>query len=447
MRLSRRIFVFLAILTAINAGRSTARSQEAVVTPAATDVADAYDYYLEDDFANEESDRTIEDSQVQAAAMLLQQPPALTTPEPARQPAPRRATASRAGGVRLASVPNMLGDCGMTTATVSVIAANGAVSNGTIMFPIVGGARTAKMAENDISLPVDRVFFNYNHFSNAFEMEAQQAFPPGATQFRTEPVDRYTIGFEKTYFDGWASVEMRMPFSGSFDADLQSLNVTNGNVGNLAVILKGLLYQDDRWGFGIGLGIDTPTGSDTVARLGTTNLELQNEAVHLLPYVGFLYAPGDPQWGWNDTWFASGFLQVDVAASGNTVRLADPAGGGGVNLGKFNEQHQLFADLGVGYWLYRDPCAPRWTGLSVIGELHYSTSIHDPDLVAGTFGGAAAAVSNPSGRFDVFNGTIGIQALMFDCSSLRVAASFPFGTGEDKRFYDSEVQVQFNRRF
>jgi len=46
----------------------------------------------------------------------------------------------------------------------------------------------------------------------------------------------------------------------------------------------------------------------------------------------------------------------------------------------------------------------------------------------------------------VLNGTVGVQFLLFDASSLRVAGVFPLG-GEDRRLFDSEVQVQFNRRF
>jgi hypothetical protein len=198
---------------------------------------------------------------------------------------------------------------------------------------------------------------------------------------------------------------------------------------------------------GAGLAIDTPTGSDTVGHLGTLNLRFRNEACHLLPYIGFLYAPGDPQWGWGTGVFMTGFLQVDIAANGNTVLLTDPAGPTQTNLGKFNEQNVLFADLGLGYWLYRDPDAPRWTGLAVISELHYTTSIQDPDFVAGSSGGTGAVITNPSNRFDVMNGTIGVQALMFDASSLRVAGSFPFGSRLDQRFFDAELQVQFNRRF
>jgi hypothetical protein len=46
----------------------------------------------------------------------------------------------------------------------------------------------------------------------------------------------------------------------------------------------------------------------------------------------------------------------------------------------------------------------------------------------------------------VLNGTIGVQMLLFELSSLRIAGVFPLRS-EDQRFFDSEVQVQFNRRF
>jgi hypothetical protein len=386
------------------------------------------------------------DEDVEQAAWL-QQPgtPSLATSQPTVR---RAATASRLASTSLASVPNMFGDCGMTTANVTIINANGRITAGEFMLPMVGGARTAKIAENDIAMPVDRIFFGYNHYTDIFQMREQVAFPPGAPGlFRQEPIDRYTMGVEKTFFDAWTSVELRMPFNGSFNATLPSLGVANGNVGNLAVILKGLLYRGPNMGIGAGLGIDTPTGSDTVARLGTVNLRFQNQATHLLPYLGFLYAPGDPQWGWGNGLFMTGFLQVDVAANGNTIQFVDPATAGRTSLGKYNEQNLLFADLSVGYWLYRDSYAPRWTGLAVVGEVHYTTSLQDPDVVAGAAGGTGAVITNTSNRFDIVNGTIGVQALMFDASSLRVAGVFPMGSRQDQRMFDAELQVQFNRRF
>ena len=385
------------------------------------------------------------DENVEQATMLLQQPaPRPTAPSVAIAP---RGTATGPRQSGLASVPNMFGDCGPTTANITIRNANGAILDAGFDLPVIGGARTGKMAENGNALPVDRVYFLYNHFHNAFEMESQFVAPPGPAFNRQDPIDRYTLGLEKTFFDQMTSVEIRMPFNGQLDADLPGLTVSNGSVGNLAVILKALLYQDDYLGVGVGLAIDTPTGSDTIARTSDQNLQFFNEAVHFLPYIGFLYSPGDAQFGWGDSWFMSGFFQFDAAASGNPVALIDPVSQLRTDLGTFTEQNAIFLDFSLGYWLYRDPDAYRCTGLAVIGEAHYTTSVQDADLVAATAGGTGAVVSCPLNRFDVVNLVAAVQALFFDASALRVGAVLPAGMAEDKRFFDAAVQVQFNRRF
>jgi hypothetical protein len=278
-------------------------------------------------------------------------------------------------------------------------------------------------------------------------MRSQPAIQPGPPGlFRQEPLDRYTVGAEKTFFDQMTSIEVRMPFTGSFFATLPGLAVDSGNVGNMALIFKGLLYRGENLGIGAGFSVDTPTGSDTVAKFGAVNMRFINQAVHLLPYVGFLYSPGDSQWGWGDNIFLTGFLQFDAATNGNNIRFETPNGTPITSLGKFNEQNLLFADLSFGYWIYRNPLA-RWSGLALISEMHYTTSMQNTDLVTAATNGVGATVTNPSNRFDVMNGTFGFQVLMFDMSSLRVAGAFPMGSRMDQRFFDSEVQVQFNRRF
>src|SRR5206468_3645180 len=83
-----------------------------------------------------------------AQAAWLQQPgmpPALATNQPTVR---RAATASRLASTSLASVPNMFGDCGMTTANITIANAAGGVTAAEFMLPMVGGARTAKIAEN-----------------------------------------------------------------------------------------------------------------------------------------------------------------------------------------------------------------------------------------------------------------------------------------------------------
>ena len=96
--------------------------------------------------------------------------------------------------------------------------------------------------------------------------------------------------------------------------------------------------------------------------------------------------------------------------------------------------------------MYRDPDAPRLTGAAVITELHYTTTLQDIDRIDSVVNGIPVSLNTTGNRFDVLNGTIGVQFLMFDASSLRVAGVFPLGN-ENRRLFDSEVQVQFNRRF
>ena len=165
-----------------------------------------------------------------------------------------------------------------------------------------------------------------------------------------------------------------------------------------------------------------------------------------MPYIGFVWSPGDPRWGWGDGLFFSGYAQIDVNTSSNTIDVLNPNRIPIGSIGKLTDQNLGFLDIAAGYWLYRDPDAPRLTGVAVLTELHYTTTLQNADRINAMVNNAAIALNSTGNRFDVLNGTIGVQFLMFDASSLRVAGVFPLG-GENRRLFDSEVQVQFNRRF
>src|SRR5690606_9258182 len=127
------------------------------------------------------------------------------------------------------------------------------------------------------------------------------------------------------------------------------------HVGNLAIIPKLLLYEDEQTAVAVGVGIEAPTGSDAEARVAFTAYRLENEAVHLHPYLGILAHP-------TDDFFAHAFVQIDVAANGNPVEFAAVGGAPGAGtFGVYNEQTLLHVDLSLGHWLYRDPCAPWLT--------------------------------------------------------------------------------------
>ncbi len=371
-------------------------------------------------------------------------PAAYFQPPPPSAPADAPLGAARAPARRsrqqLASVPNMFGDFGMMTAQAQFTSPSGNQrSVGAFDIPGGGGSRPVKISENDSPIPVDRVFFNYNHFHNVFEFQEITLPSPSPPVNRQLPIDRYTLGFEKTFLGGDWSVEVRLPLNGTVAAEGTFFAVGGGNWGNLAVIVKNLLYADDVLAVGGGLGIDTPTGSRAEADIGDARLVFENDTVHLLPYLGGVWSP-------TEAFFLTGFLQVDVATGGNDVlvsQFSSPL----QSAGRFNSQNLLYVDAGAGYWLYQNPWAECVTGVASVLELHYTTALNDGDAVFIEQDGASALISNPRNRFDVLNLTAGLNFLLGELSNLRVAGVFPLGDSADKRFFDAEVQVQFNQRF
>lgn len=119
---------------------------------------------------------------------------------------------------------------------------------------MLAGGGSYNVAENNKALPMDRVFFQYNGFANALPSN-----PGGQTSLHM-----YSLGFEKTFFDGLWSVDVRMPFNSGLAFNSNSLSSDSGNVGNLSMFLKGLLYKDESLAISSGLGIGLPTGSDSV---------------------------------------------------------------------------------------------------------------------------------------------------------------------------------------
>jgi hypothetical protein len=334
----------------------------------------------------------------------------------------------------------MFGDFGMMTASASFVDSTGNREVvGSFDIPGAGGSRRVKIGENNSPIPQDRVFFMYNHFHNVYAFEALEFTPIPTPVQRQLPVDRYILGIEKTFLDEWWSVEVRMPFNGTIAVESQDFSVNGGNYGNLAVIVKRLLYMDQSFGLAAGLGFDLPTGSSATAQFGQGELRFENDAVHLLPYVGAVAMP-------SDNLFFTAFLQVDVAANGNEV-LFGPRGNPRISAGDYVEQNLLYFDLGGGYWLYRNDYAEWITGVAGLLEFHYTTSLQDTDSVLIDVPQFQTVIDNPVNRFDVVNVSAGVNVAFGPMANLRVAGVFPLGDELDQRFFDAEVQVQFNHRF
>jgi hypothetical protein len=349
----------------------------------------------------------------------------LTIPE-GRQPAGRPDTstmlASRSPIIRLAGLPNMFGDSFGSQLQVCDFDCCGVMD-----LPPPGGGRQAKISENDKALPMCRLFGVYNHFHNAVDISTPCL---GVDSY---PIDQYTIGYEKRFcFYGTWSVELAMPFSTTPRIVGTNLEVNSGDIGNLVVTLKRLLRCTQYTAVGIGLPVELPTGSDVTGRGTVSSYTLQNDSIHLAPFIGFVSAPGERV-------FLEGFVQVDLPINGNQVHFGDSY------LGTLTEQNLLYVDLGVGYWLHRNQCSRLITGLATMVEYHYTTALEDAEMVSGNDGHQVLTFGNMYNRMDISNLTVGLHTEM-GMTTLRVGGSFPLSNACN-RLYDAEVQVSVNRNF
>jgi hypothetical protein len=313
-------------------------------------------------------------------------------------------------------------------------------------IPLSSGARRTKIAEHNKALTDDRAFFLFHHFENAvgFTRAPGPNTPP--ISFTDRSIDRYTIGVERSLAEGLWSIEVRMPFTSGVNIQENSpalpaqpdFQLFSGQVGDISVALKHQLYEDDTLGIAAGLGVTAPTGSDVQGFLpfaapAAAQFRISNDAIHLLPFIGFVTTP-------SERCFAHGFLQVDVPTNGNRVIATN--GVGGLATGRLNESTLLYLDGSIGYWLHQDPTRRWMRGVAVSGELHYTRSLQSADSMPffnGVFG-------DGDGRVEFLNGTIGLHCALTAGTSVRVAAVLPL-LGGVRRSFDAEAQAAIIRQF
>jgi len=336
---------------------------------------------------------------------------------------------------RAASVPWMLGNSlDPTVASLSLLPFPSVFYDAPL--PLAAVCRRSGLCENNKALPHDRVFFTYNHFENGVRYVDTDMM--GERIPRAISLDRYTLGLETTFFDGLWSVEARMPFAGSLEYSRELLNDTihGGHVGNLSVILKRLCYHSESLWISAGIGVEAPTGSDAyqyqVFAGGGETITIHNDAAQIMPYLGLLYAP-------EGRFFFQGWIELDIATNGNRIDapLFDLSG-------RLYDQTVLRTDVSAGYWLWRNPDARLLSGMACLAELHYTTALQDADLMGPP--PLDLGFGNLANRFDLVDLTVGLDAEVWDKTSVRVGGVFPLRSW-DNRTFDAELQVQVNRRF
>jgi hypothetical protein len=319
------------------------------------------------------------------------------------------------------------------------------VVDSSIVFPgyAVG---FVKLTENMSPLPRDRVYMNYSYFRNANFWGTRA------------DANRFMPGFEKTFADGWTSLEIRTPFAATLD-NVQDLGFTPGGTaelselrdvqfGNMSVIFKTLLVERDTWALTGGLQLMLPTASDTFVfgpsaalPAGETiqQVFVANESVHAMPFVGWLWAP-------NDRFFNQALLQVDTDVNGNLAyvnALQDPnvSGRSLTQVGRVRYPTFLYLSFGTGWWLHRDDRA-RFSGFAPVMELHLNQALEEFQPIRSQ---GYQLGQNP-GLVSVINGLVGCNFEWGTRSTLSLAFVTPLGGGLD-RFFDGELRALWNWRF
>lgn len=434
-------------------------------------------------------------------------------------------------GESFAGAPNMIGDLLGAGNSISFFYER---SQGAVF--IFGTGSTSiinpKVSENNSPVPQDRVSFKYNFFENALHITGDSGILVPAPdlglrtttigqqlpRFRSLLVNRdfdeqdFTFSFEKTFFDRQASVELRIPFGRTLsrdldlkaasvvgtgrdqDGDTQNALITNpspmntlgntGNeLGNVSLIFKGLLYQNQTLAVSSGFSLNIPTARANHVKVtdflgddfdNSVEVERQreftvfNETWALSPFAAVIVQPTRRS-------FIQSFLQFDIPLNKSTILysetplinrepfeiLFDPLS----TSDRIREQSLMKLDLSFGYWLINRPNAAWLTGIAPTLELHYTTTLNNADIRTLPIAPKSVPdsnftnglrpitaletppqVGNLNNRLDVLNLTLGTTFEIANRATIATGFVIPLKGGSDRTF-DFEFQLQLNWRF
>jgi hypothetical protein len=294
------------------------------------------------------------------------------------------------------------------------------------LFPNPGGGSVVgltKISDGNNPLPRDRIIFDYDYFANA------TLTPSGVA------VNRFSPGFEWTFFQQRASLEVRVPFASTLSSDILATGVTNTNrveLGDVHFTLKALAYRSEVLNVAVGLGIDAPTASDVrlLQSDGTTVLKIHNNSVVLTPYFAYLWTP-------NDRVFFQNWYQVAMDSNGDLVD-ANLNMKGLQTVGRITQQSLLEIDAQLGYWLYRSSNSSSLiNAVAPYIELHYNSTIGNADTVQA----GSLMVGLENSHFDELNIGAGFLTQINNRFLLSVGAVAPL-KGHDDRSFDWQLGIR-----
>ncbi len=302
--------------------------------------------------------------------------------------------------------------------------------DGFATVPGAGGDRRFKATDNLNPMPQDRLFFNYQRFNEV-------VYDINGTN---QSVNRYTFGIERTFLDDTMSLELRLPIVGGLN-NVQSFNdpdTTTSEFGNVSLTVKAYVCPIGCWSVLSGMAIILPTASDAAVDGVSTRTLLENNAVHLQPYIGLNYSQKCSRW------FSTAYMAFDFDTNGNALYTSDD-GGSGTSPMTFvddvRDQTLMFVDCQLGYWLYQDYGHIGYlNGIAPVLELHYSRALNDP------YQDAPELINNPFGKIEVLNLTGGLVFDIRNSATVTIYGTTPLNK-EEVEFQGLVVSPNFESEF
>jgi len=298
--------------------------------------------------------------------------------------------------------PNASGLATGQPSATDVLVRGGSPIQSTGAIPVNVARGSFKIGENESPRPTDRIYATYNFFydvNNSLRV-------PGT---EVTNVHRQTLGFEKTFLDGDASIGFRLPLiqiSGPANISAQS-------VGDLSIIMKFAWINEPvqenngyRTGGNVlstGLVLTTPTGGQTV-------FSAQDPNIHptvIQPFVGGIRTLGNA--------YILGFSSIAIPTDNRDTTF-------------------FFNDLQIGYQLYQDRTGTRFLrSITPVAEVHVNTPLNNRGIRR-----------LPIGMTDIVSFTTGTTLGLGQRSYLNLGANVPV-TGP--RPYGVEALIQFNWQY
>jgi hypothetical protein len=300
-----------------------------------------------------------------------------------------------------------------------------------LALPGAGGVvGRVKMAEDNNPIPRDRVIFNYDYFDRV-------PFTPAGLD-----VNRFQFGVEKTFLNGRASLEFRMPFASTLaSTTVQGLEGTNTEFGNVRFALKYLVSRGETVNLSAGAAVALPTAQDQIVLNSLTGAELyrfQNESVQVEPFVALLLTPSERAFG--QVWSSVNF---DTNGGRLTYDRNVFGGSGSVD---FIDVPYLAVDTQLGYWVIQNGQG-LVRGLAPFIEFHWNYAIAQDELISSANDRTRSeGLTVSSVASNELNMTLGVTTLLRDNLSVAVGVAAPLLRRPDRTF-DAQVGVRVNWYF